>query len=458
MSALVCGKRSSSVFEELLHTPPPASKRVRCSAGASSPTASLLSPPRPSASGSQAFDRSDDDNNNDSLLSGNFNSVHLAHLRSLFPDMDPQFLERALEASGNDLDSAIKSLNDLHLESADINLDSVVSKPENGSETNVHISTEGIMNNSGPDGDAENVHGAESFPTCGSEWVELFVREMMNATDMDDARARTSRVLEVLEKSIVSRAGAEAMQRFHKENMMLKEQVEVLLGENAILKRAVAIQHECQKEYDERSQELQHLKQLVSQYQEQLRTLESGGPTWEVEVGRKDSLTAGRSIANATIPAPTSDVATLVQKFRNLGLSPKDMVALSGAHTIGKARCSSFNSRLGGGNSGNVDLEFLQSLQQLCSESNGTLAHLDLATPATFDNQYYINLLSGEGLLPSDQVLLNGAGEVGSLVQAYAMDPLLFFEDFKASMLRMGRLAPPAGSGGEVRTSCRAIN
>lgn len=86
------------------------------------------------------------------------------------------------------------------------------------------------------------------------------------------------------------------------------------------------------------------------------------------------------------------------------------------------------------------------------------MAHLDLSTPATFDNQYYINLLSGDGLLPSDQVLVNGAGEVGSLVQAYAMDPLLFFEDFKASMLRMGRLAPLAGSGGEVRTSCRAIN
>ncbi|XP_008795903.2 peroxidase 40 [Phoenix dactylifera] len=186
----------------------------------------------------------------------------------------------------------------------------------------------------------------------------------------------------------------------------------------------------------------------------------SGGPTWEVEVGRKDGLTASRSAANASIPAPTSDVATLVQKFQNLGLSPKDMAALSGAHTIGKARCSSFSSRLGGGggSSGNVDREFLQSLQQLCSDSNGTLAHLDLATPATFDNQYYINLLSGEGLLPSDQVLVNGAGEVVSLVQAYAMDLLLFFEDFKASMVRMGRLAPPAGSGGEVRMSCRAIN
>lgn len=56
--------------------------------------------------------------------------------------------------------------------------------------------------------------------------------------------------------------------------MLLKEQIEVLLRENTILKRAVAIQHERQKECEDKNQELQHLKQVVSQYQEQLRTLE----------------------------------------------------------------------------------------------------------------------------------------------------------------------------------------
>lgn len=48
----------------------------------------------------------------------------------------------------------------------------------------------------------------------------------------------------------------------------------MLLRENTILKRAVAIQHERQKEYDERNQEVQQLKQLIAQYQEQMRTLE----------------------------------------------------------------------------------------------------------------------------------------------------------------------------------------
>lgn len=56
--------------------------------------------------------------------------------------------------------------------------------------------------------------------------------------------------------------------------MTLKEQIEGLTRENTILKSAFKIQHERQIEFESKSQELQHLKQLVSQYQDQLRTLE----------------------------------------------------------------------------------------------------------------------------------------------------------------------------------------
>ena len=60
----------------------------------------------------------------------------------------------------------------------------------------------------------------------------------------------------------------------------------------------------------------------------------SGGPTWDVELGRRDSLTASKAAANKGIPAPTSGVKTLVDRFQQLGLSPRDMVALSGQTTV----------------------------------------------------------------------------------------------------------------------------
>ncbi|XBI41799.1 hypothetical protein VPH35_126209 [Triticum aestivum] len=190
--------------------------------------------------------------------------------------MDPQLLERALEASGDDLDDAIKSLKELHLmESNQANLPATGSTFENGL-TAVQPSVEGIVTSGGVDTATEHQPAADGQQpsNSGPEWVDLFVREMSNASDMDDARARASRALEALTKSILEGAGAEAAQSLHQENMMLKEQMTAVLSQNAVLKRAVAIQHERQKEFDERSNEVQGLKQLVLQYQEQLRTLE----------------------------------------------------------------------------------------------------------------------------------------------------------------------------------------
>lgn len=141
----------------------------------------------------------------------------------------------------------------------------------------------------------------------------------------------------------------------------------------------------------------------------------------------------------------------------------------AGAHTIGKARCTTFSSRLNVGlSSGNIpdggttNIDFLSALQELCSgpgaDFNSTLAELDYATPAAFDNQYYLNLLSGEGLLVSDQVLAGGDESVRSIVKGYAEDPEMFFIDFTLSMVKMGSLMPLTGAKGEVRRNCRIVN
>lgn len=244
MSAIVCGKRS--FFEDLQTSPnsasPPASKKLRCFTSTSPVRFSSFasSPPAPSPS---LVDK----------------------LRSVFPNMDKKLLEKALERSGNDLDSAIKSLNELCLGYVD-----------GASGSPVQSNT---IADKGPVTASDNVSFGSSpandnIPKSGAEWVELFVTEMTSATSIDDARMRAMRVLESLEKSISKPAASEAAENLHKENLVFKEQIEVLLRENAILKRAVAIQHERQKEFDQRGQEVQQLKQMLSQYQEQLRTLE----------------------------------------------------------------------------------------------------------------------------------------------------------------------------------------
>uniref|UniRef100_A0A1D1XDD8 Filament-like plant protein 4 n=1 Tax=Anthurium amnicola TaxID=1678845 RepID=A0A1D1XDD8_9ARAE len=273
MSALVLGKRSTSCFFEELHHHPPtgsaptpspqpsssSSKRARF--GASPHPFPAPQPCGPSPPPSPAWDGAA------GVHSNRGDPTLLDHLRSIFPDMEEQLLERALEASANDLDSAIRSLKELRLGSMEGSLQSSVHDPVEGIDADILHNTSGV-------GSSENSCAMSNLPADGSEWVELLVREMMKSTDVNDARVRASRLLEVLEKSIMTRASAEVAQTFHKENEILREQLEGLLHDNNILKKAVAIQHERQKEFDERNQELQHLKQLVVQYQEQLRTLE----------------------------------------------------------------------------------------------------------------------------------------------------------------------------------------
>jgi len=183
-----------------------------------------------------------------------------------------EFIEKALEEYGNNFDLATKYLLNLPTQ-AECDGGPGYQHP-NGMTTEDQVPTEGILVDNEVATPVDSVPWAENLPSSSTQWSEILVNEMLSACNTDDAKARASRVLEVFERAMTSRIGAEAHQSFHKENSVCKEQFEAVIRENTILKKAFAIQHERQKEQDARSQELQQLKQLVVQYQEQVRSLE----------------------------------------------------------------------------------------------------------------------------------------------------------------------------------------
>ncbi|PUZ57359.1 hypothetical protein GQ55_5G424600 [Panicum hallii var. hallii] len=190
-----------------------------------------------------------------------------------------------------------------------------------------------------------------------------------------------------------------------------------------------------------------------------------GGPSWDVPLGRRDSLGASIQGSNNDIPAPNNTLPTIVTKFKRQGLDVGDVVALSGAHTIGLSRCTSFRQRLynqtgNGAADATLDVSYAARLRQGCPRSggDGNLFPLDLATPARFDNLYFKNILGGRGLLSSDEVLLTKSAETAALVKAYAADVDLFFRHFAQSMVKMGNISPLTGAQGEVRKNCRRLN
>ncbi|VAH26475.1 unnamed protein product [Triticum turgidum subsp. durum] len=184
-----------------------------------------------------------------------------------------------------------------------------------------------------------------------------------------------------------------------------------------------------------------------------------GGPSWTVPLGRRDSTTASLSLANSDLPPPSFDVANLTANFAAKGLSVTDMVALSGAHTIGQAQCQNFRDRLY--NETNIGTAFATSLKANCPRPTGSgdssLAPLDTTTPNAFDNAYYRNLMSQKGLLHSDQVLIND-GRTAGLVRTYSSGSAQFNRDFRAAMVRMGNISPLTGTQGQVRLSCSRVN
>ncbi|KAJ8650818.1 hypothetical protein MRB53_003841 [Persea americana] len=182
-----------------------------------------------------------------------------------------------------------------------------------------------------------------------------------------------------------------------------------------------------------------------------------GGPSWEVPLGRRDSTTASFPTANRDLPGPSSNISTLISSFAKQGLSIKDLVALSGSHTIGLSRCVSIRDRIY--NDTNIDSSFAKKLRKKCPRvgRNTTLFPLDKVTPKHFDNFYFKNLLSETGLLHSDQVLTNSTSTL-SLVNKYVRKSSTFFKDFARSMVNMGNIKPPKGSKGEIRSNCRKVN
>ncbi|XP_059592941.1 lignin-forming anionic peroxidase-like [Vitis vinifera] len=165
------------------------------------------------------------------------------------------------------------------------------------------------------------------------------------------------------------------------------------------------------------------------------------GPTWTVKLGRRDSTTSGLSLAATNLPSFRDSLDKLISLFGSKGLSARDMVALSGSHTIGQGRCVTFRDRIYNGT--DIDAGFASTRRRRCPADNGNgdanLAPLE------------------KGLLQSDQVLFSG-GSTDSIVNEYSKSPKTFRSDFASAMLKMGDIEPLTRSAGVIRKFYNVIN
>lgn len=184
----------------------------------------------------------------------------------------------------------------------------------------------------------------------------------------------------------------------------------------------------------------------------------TSGPSWTVKLGRRDAATPNLDQANRDLPSFRDGLDRLISRFEDKGLSARDMVALSGSHTIGQAQCFTFRGRIYN-NGSDIDAGFASTRKRRCptNTGNANLAPLDLVTPNQLDNNYFKNLMQKKGLLESDQVLFSGES-TDSIVSEYSKNPSTFKTDFASAMAKMGDIEPLTASAGQIRRICSVVN
>ncbi|CAO2821090.1 unnamed protein product [Amaranthus hypochondriacus] len=187
----------------------------------------------------------------------------------------------------------------------------------------------------------------------------------------------------------------------------------------------------------------------------------TGGPSWNVLKGRKDGRVSKAS-DTVNLPAPVLNATQLIQSFASRGLEVKDLVALSGGHTLGFSHCSSFVARLQNFSNlqdtdPSMNSEFANLLKKKCPSpnSNGAAGQFLDSTSAQFDNDYYKQIIAGKGVFGSDQALYNDQ-RTRPIIESFAKDQNFFFSEFAASMIKLGNVG--VSETGEVRLNCRRVN
>ncbi|CAL0309525.1 unnamed protein product [Lupinus luteus] len=193
----------------------------------------------------------------------------------------------------------------------------------------------------------------------------------------------------------------------------------------------------------------------------------ANGPMYQVPTGRRDGLVSNLTLANA-MPDVSDSIGLLSAKFLNKGLTQKDLVLLSGAHTIGTTACFFMTKRLyhffpsGSGTDPAINPTFLPQLKARCPKDGDINVRIamDEGSENKFDKHILNNIRQGFAVLESD-ARLNDDIVTKSVIDSYFNSPFFgpsFEADFVESIVRMGQIGVKTGFHGEIRHKCSKFN
>ncbi|KAF3325226.1 peroxidase 5-like protein [Carex littledalei] len=186
-----------------------------------------------------------------------------------------------------------------------------------------------------------------------------------------------------------------------------------------------------------------------------------GGFTYEVVAGRFDSKVSRKEDTTGNLPAANFTFEELKDNFAKKKLSAVDLVALTGAHSIGVAHCLSFKERFTNVKTSEIDPTYADSLREKCKNGDFVIVSQDHVTSNRLDVQWYKNENQNKVLFLSDWVLRTDSASQ-SLMNNFAglnrnLPPqfIKWEPAFIDAMQKMGKIP---GGPGEIRKVCNAVN
>ncbi|CAM6090807.1 unnamed protein product [Calypogeia fissa] len=182
-----------------------------------------------------------------------------------------------------------------------------------------------------------------------------------------------------------------------------------------------------------------------------------------IPLGRRDGLSAQTSHADAQLLGPETTIDQLLENFDRIGLTIEQSVALVGSHTIGIAHCVNIVPRLyptpDATLSSVMGLGLAAKLRLMCPEntySPTTVVNND-PTNTIFDNEYFVNVMTGQGLMAIDDNLRLD-NRTSGFAQNFALNPTYFYEIFAQAYGVLTSWRALTGDEGQIRTDCTQVN
>ncbi|KAK3432051.1 hypothetical protein EUGRSUZ_E04056 [Eucalyptus grandis] len=187
-----------------------------------------------------------------------------------------------------------------------------------------------------------------------------------------------------------------------------------------------------------------------------------GGPQIPLKTGRRDGRRSRADVIEEHLPDHNESMSVVLERFAKMGIDTPGVVALLGAHSVGRTHCVKLVQRLYPEVDPALNPDHVEHMLYKCPDpipdpKAVQYVRNDRGTPMIFDNNYYRNILDNKGLLLVDHQLAVDK-RTKPYVKKMAKSQNYFFKEFARALTTLSENNPLTGDKGEIRRQCNVAN